>query len=56
MEFINRYSVFYGVKYFHDDGSQNFLIFEPISRTFRMSTDGTETVRAWKSNGFSEEY
>ena len=34
---------------------QIYLIFQPISNTFRIPTGVTETVVAWKSKGLSDE-
>ena len=42
-------------RYFGNDESQNFFIFQPISKTFRMPTDDTVTITAWKSKRLSEE-
>ena len=36
---INGYDIFNGEKYFLDDGSQNYLIFEPNQRYFQTFTD-----------------
>ena len=35
---INEYNILTSAKFFANDGSQFFLIFQPISQTFRMLT------------------
>ena len=40
---------------FGNDGSHNYLIFQPISNTITMRTDDTETIIARKSKGLSDE-
>ena len=44
-------SYFNGRKHFGNDGSQHYLILQPISNTFRMVTGDTVTVIEWKSKG-----
>ena len=48
-------SSFFYQSYFFNDGSQNFLIFQPILNTFMMSAGLTETIAVWQSNGLSNE-
>ena len=54
-ELITGYSVVDGTTNFANKESHNYLIFQPIYKTFRMSTGDTETIIAWKFKGFSEE-
>ena len=44
-------SLFIGQSYFINEGSQNFLIFQPILNTFTMPAGLTETIVAWESKG-----
>ena len=48
-------SYFLGKSFFDNDGSQNYLIFQPIYNTFRMKSGNTETVIAWKCKTLSDE-
>ena len=48
-------SYFNGRRCFHDDGSQNYLVFQTISKNFRMPTDDLETIIAWKTKELSDE-
>ena len=43
------FKIFISKSYFNDDGSQNFLIFQPISKTFTMPAGVTETIIKWLS-------
>ena len=43
---MNGYSILYGAKYFTEDGSQNYLVFQPFSKYFQAFT-GTD--KNWKS-------
>ena len=47
-------SYFNDRRYFDNDGSQNYLLFQPVSKTFRMPADDAETIIAWKSKGLSD--
>ena len=47
-------SYFIGKSHFGEDGTQNYLVFEPISRYFKVITN-TDYVSAWKSIGLSAE-
>ena len=38
---------FIGQSYFIKDGSQNFLIFQPIFNTFRIPTGNTDIIIEW---------
>ena len=46
---------FNGRRYFDNDGSQNYLVFQPIYNFFIRSTGDTETIIALESRGFSGE-
>ena len=45
---------FHGKSHFEDDGTQNFLVFQSVSRYFKTVTS-TGKVTAWKSKGLSDE-
>ena len=51
---VNGYVILNDVKYFADDRSQNYLIFQPICNTFRIPTNNTEIIIAWKFKGLSD--
>lgn len=42
-----------GKYYFGNDGSQNYLVFQPIADPFIILTGDTETFTAWKFGGLS---
>ena len=44
-----------GNNHFDNDGSQNYLIFQPILNTFTKPTGAAETIKPWKSKGLSHE-
>ena len=53
---INEYSILNGIKYFIEDGSQNYLIFEPLVKNFDSSKTAVEAkVVTWKSKGLWNE-
>ena len=47
-------SYFRGKNYFDEDGTQNYLVFLPISRYFRLIAN-KKYISSWKSNGLSDE-
>ena len=47
-------SYFRGKNYFDEDGTQNYLVFLPISRYFRLIAN-TKYISSWKSKGLSDE-
>ena len=47
-------SYFIGKSHFEEDGTQNYLVFQPMYRYFKMITN-TETISSWKSKGLSNE-
>ena len=47
-------SYFFGNDYFEEDGTQNYLVFQPISRYFKI-TANTKSISLWKSKGLSDE-
>ena len=49
---LNRY--FLGKSYFGDDGNQNYLIFQPISRYLKFVTN-SQNISSWRSKGLSDE-
>ena len=49
-------SYFIGESHFDEDGTQEFLVFQPIIRYFKVSTiTNTDYVSSWKSKGLSAE-
>ena len=47
-------SYFRGKKYFDKDGTQNYLVFQPIGRYFRIIAN-INYISSWKSKGLSDE-
>ena len=45
---------FIGKSHFGEDGTQNYLVFEPIYKHFKMITN-TDYISSWKSKGLSAE-
>ena len=45
---------FRGNSHFEDDGTQNYLVFQPIYKHFKI-TPTTNTILSWKSVGLSDE-
>ena len=43
-----------GKNHFEDDGTQNYLVFHPVSRYFKVIVN-TYKVTAWKLKGLSDE-
>ena len=49
-------SYFIDKSHFDEDGTQNYLIFQPIIRYFKVNTiTNTDYVLSWKSKGLSAE-
>ena len=55
---LEKYSLlncyFLGKSYFEDDGNQNYLIFQPMSRYLKFVTNG-QNISSWRSKGLSDE-
>ena len=47
-------SYFRGKSYFEEDGGQNYLVFQPICRYFKIIAN-TKYISSWKSKGLSDE-
>ena len=47
-------SYFIGKSHFGEDGTQNYLVFQPINKYFKLITN-TDYVSSWKSKGLSSE-
>ena len=45
---------FRGKSHFGDDGTQNYLVFQPIYKYFEI-TPTTNIILSWKSKGLSDE-
>ena len=46
-------SYFIGKSHFEEDGTQNYLVFQPINRYFKIGN--SDYVLSWKSKGLSAE-
>ena len=46
-------SYFIGKSHFEEDGTKNYLVFQPISRYFKIGT--SDYVLSWKAKGLSAE-
>ena len=46
-------SYFIGKSHFKEDGTQNYLLFQPIKRYFKIIAN-TKFISSWKSKGFSD--
>ena len=46
-------SYFIGKSHFEEDGTQNYLVFQPINKYFRIGN--SDYVLSWKSKGLSAE-
>ena len=49
------FSYFNGKSHFEEDGSQNYLIFQPMYKYLKTS-DSSDYVLSWASKGLSNEY
>ena len=47
-------SYFMGKSHFEENGTQNYLVFQPINKYFKMITN-TDYISSWKSKGLSAE-
>ena len=47
-------SYFRGKSHFEEDGVQNYLVFQPIVRYFKIITN-TKYISSWQSKGLSDE-
>ena len=45
---------FIGQSHFDEDGTQHYLVFQPLSKYFKMITN-TDYISSWKSKGLSSE-
>ena len=45
---------FIGKNHFEEDGTQNYLVFQPLNKYFRIITN-TKYISSWQSKGFSNE-
>ena len=48
-------SYFIGNSHFDEDGTQNYLVFQPIYRYFKLNTTNTLYILSWQSKGLSNE-
>ena len=47
-------SYFTGKSHFEEDGTKNYLVFQPIDRYFKIIAD-TKYISSWQSKGISDE-
>ena len=47
-------SYFIGKSHFEEDGTQNYLVFQPLNKYFKVIVN-TDYVSSWKSRGLSAE-
>ena len=47
-------SYFIGKSHFEEDGTQNYLVFQPLNKYFKVITN-TDYVSSWKSKRLSTE-
>ena len=48
-------SYFIGKSYFEEDGTANYLVFQPINRYFKVKVDAnTDYIASWKSKRLSD--
>ena len=47
-------SYFRGKYYYENDGTQNYLVFQPMYKYFKI-TSTTNAILSWKSKGLSDE-
>ena len=45
---------FIGKSHFEENGTQNYLVFQPLNKYFQVITN-TDYISSWKSKGFSAE-
>ena len=49
-------SIYFGGKsHFEDDGTQNYLVFQTVSRYFKTVSANDSNILSWKSKGLSDE-
>ena len=46
---------FRGRSHFNEDGTQNWLVFQPMQRCFKTVDAGNRNILLWKSKGLSDE-
>ena len=46
-------SYFIGKSHFEEDGTQNYLVFQPLNKYFKVIA-GTSYISSWKSKGLSD--
>ena len=47
-------SYFIGKSHFEEDGTQNYLVFQPMYRYFKLNTNASSML-SWQSKGLSNE-
>ena len=46
---------FRGKSHFEDDGTQNYLVFQPVHRYYKTAATNDSNMVSWKSKGLSDE-
>ena len=49
------FCLFRGKNHFEDDGTQNWLVFQPVQNYFKIAGAGNRNILSWKSKGLSDE-
>ena len=50
------YSVYFrGKSHFEEDGTQNWLVFQPMQKYFKLASDNPSMILSWKYKGLSDE-
>ena len=44
-----------GKRYFQEDGTQNYLVFQPMDKYFKTVSANDNNILSWKSKGLSNE-
>ena len=48
-------SYFCDKSHFENDGTQNWLVFQPVHRYFKIASDNPSIILSWKSKGLPDE-
>ena len=49
------FSYFQSKNHFEDDGTQNWLVFQPMHRYFKLASDNPSIILSWKYKELSDE-
>ena len=45
---------FWGQNHFQDDGTQNYLVYQTVSKYFKTVNNNDSNILSWKSKGLSD--